>query len=81
MTPAIAEKTLAGGGISVARKPAGPAPEILRSLHASVSPNTSEAAAVLQTRGLTKVYKMGKIEVPALRGIEGVRGRARGSDN
>jgi putative ABC transport system ATP-binding protein len=70
MTPAIAEKTLAGGGISVARKPAGPAPEILRSPHASVSPKTSEAVAVFQTRGLTKIYKMGEVEVPALRGID-----------
>ncbi len=63
MTPAIAEKTLAGGGISVARKPAGPAPEILPSPHASVSPKTSEAAAVFQTRGLTKIYKMGEVVV------------------
>jgi hypothetical protein len=70
MTPAIAEKTLAGGGISVARRPAGPAPEILRSPHASGSPETSEAAAVFQTRGLTKIYKMGEVEVPALRGID-----------
>ena len=67
MTPDIAEKTLAGRGVSVARKPAGPAPEILRSPHASVSPKTSEAAAASQTRGLTKIYKMGEIEVPALR--------------
>jgi putative ABC transport system ATP-binding protein len=70
MTPAIAEKTLAGGGISVARRPAGPAPEILRSPHVSVSPKTSEAVAVFQTRGLTKIYKMGEVEVPALRGID-----------
>lgn len=70
MTPAIAEKTLAGGGISVARRPAGPAPEILRSPHASGSLKTSEVAAVFQTRGLTKIYKMGEVEVPALRGID-----------
>ena len=70
MTPAVAEKILTGEGISVARKSAAPAPEILRSPHASVSPKTPEAAAVFQTRGLTKIYKMGEIEVPALRGID-----------
>lgn len=70
MTPAVAEKRLAGGGISVARKPASPAAEIVRAPVASVSPLTTEAAAVFQTRGLTKIYKMGEVEVQALRGID-----------
>ena len=68
--PGHCRKDSGRGGISVARKPAGPAPEILCSPHASVSPKTSEAAAVFQTRGLTKIYKMGEVEVPALRGID-----------
>lgn len=70
MTPATAEKTPAGGGILVARKPAAAVPEVLRSTLISVSAKPSEAAAVFQTRGLTKTYEMGEVEVPALRGID-----------
>ena len=55
---------------NLCRAQAGLAPEILRSPHASGSPKTSEAAAVFQTRGLTKIYKMGEVEVPALRGLD-----------
>jgi putative ABC transport system ATP-binding protein len=69
MTPTVADRT-PGGGITVARKPAVPAPEILRPSYASASPKRSETAAVFQTRGLTKIYKMGEVEVPALRGID-----------
>jgi putative ABC transport system ATP-binding protein len=60
MTPAIADRALPAGDIAVARKPASiPAAQ-----------KTPETVSVFQTRGLTKIYKMGEVEVPALRGID-----------
>jgi len=67
MSPAIADKPPPAEDRPVERKrfrtkaeaPAIPTPE----------PRANETAAVFQTRGLTKIYRMGEIEVPALRGI------------
>jgi putative ABC transport system ATP-binding protein len=70
MTPAVRETIPAGRGISLVPKSPGSVPESLLSPSASVLPRTSEAAPFFQTRGLTKIYKMGQIEVQALRGID-----------
>ncbi len=70
MTPAVRGTIPAGRGISLVPKSPGSVPESLLSPSASVLPRTSEAAPVFQTRGLTKIYKMGQIEVQALRGID-----------
>jgi putative ABC transport system ATP-binding protein len=70
MIPAIADKYLPAGDIAVARKPGGTPADALPFRSPPVSPKTGEARAVFQTRGITKIYKMGEIEVPALRGID-----------
>jgi putative ABC transport system ATP-binding protein len=70
MTPAIADKSLPAGDIAVARKPAGATADALTLRRPRASRKAGEAKAVFQTRGITKIYKMGEIEVPALRGID-----------
>jgi hypothetical protein len=88
MTPAVAEKIPAGGGISLARKLAGPAPEIPPSPYASVSPKTSEAGTSDSrfssttcnvseiVRGLTPETKV--VPFPSDKIDGGVRVRSRG---
>jgi putative ABC transport system ATP-binding protein len=70
MTPAIADKSLPAGDIAVARKAAGATADPFTLRGPTVSPKTGVAKAVFQARGITKIYKMGEIEVPALRGID-----------
>ena len=64
MSPATADKVLPVGGIRGARRAAAAGP------FESVTPIITASAPVFQTRGLTKIYKMGEIEVSALRGID-----------
>lgn len=69
MTPAIADEFLPAGGIAVARRRAGAPPDALPFRSPLSSPKTGETA-VFQTCGLTKIYRMGEVEVQALRGID-----------
>jgi putative ABC transport system ATP-binding protein len=67
MPPGVAEQVLPAGDISLVRKVGRTAPGGLRAPRTSPSP---DAAIVFRARGLTKVYKMGEVEVQALRGVD-----------
>lgn len=68
MSPAIADRVLPAGDVAVGRNRTRTQDDALA--YPSPSTKSSEAPAVFETRGLTKIYKMGEIEVPALRGID-----------
>jgi putative ABC transport system ATP-binding protein len=68
MSPAIADRVLPAGDVAVGRTPSRTKADALAL--PSPSPKSSEAPAVFETRGLTKIYTMGEIEVAALRGID-----------
>jgi len=70
MSPAVAEQVLPAGKAPPARELSSKATESLQFQSSSPSPNAREDAVVFRTRGLTKIYKMGEVEVPALRGID-----------
>lgn len=70
MPPAIADRVLPTRDIAIAGKPEI---RVGGREHIADRPASSQpiqTAAVFQTRGLTKVYQMGEIHVPALRGID-----------
>jgi putative ABC transport system ATP-binding protein len=70
MIPAIADKTLPAGDFAVTRKPVGADIDPLV-FPGRVPPKmTARGVSVFQTHGLTKIYKMGEVEVAALRGID-----------
>lgn len=69
MAPAVANKAPSAGELTAARKTPGIAETLLVPARATAQ-KKAEVAAVFQTRGLTKIYKMGEVEVPALRGID-----------
>jgi ABC-type glutathione transport system ATPase component len=70
MTPAIADKTLPAGDIAVTRKPVSADIDALVFPSRAPAQKNARAVSVFQTRGLTKIYRMGEVEVPALRGID-----------
>ncbi len=68
MPPAIADKVLPAGSIAARR----PAPTSAAISPVDVPPIARGVGtlAVFQTHALTKTYRMGEVEVPALRGID-----------
>lgn len=70
MAPAVADKTLSAGELTAARKTSAGIAETLRAPVRATEQKKADVASVFQTRGLTKIYKMGEVEVLALRGID-----------
>lgn len=68
MPPAIAEKVLPAG--SIAARQRAPAGAEIPPLEVAPSPRRVGSVAVFQTHALTKTYRMGEVEVQALRGID-----------
>lgn len=67
MTPAVAEQVLPAGGMPLVREVGRTNHDDLRLQRTSPSP---DGLIVFRTRGLTKIYEMGEVEVQALRGID-----------